>query len=340
LALLALISSERWVFGAKADYPAEAGWGELDWVALSDYDEARGLLSKKKWAEAAIILKSVLAKDPDYSPAAIQLAEALFYSNRREEGLSILSQAASREKGERRAAIIRRLGVLSRAFLTSGDFQYYQDGLNLLLNRKYRNARERIDRVLRDEPANVEILLRLGQTLVMDSDWDSAAERLRLARRLNPFEPEVRLWLGRAMHQRGELGEAVDELRLARTELPGSELAPTWLAEALVSLGQREQALAVLEQDVSTYPLHVGSLLLLAQLRIQVPHPGRATLMEARKTLQLAHSRMEEYLSTDPARFEGELGLDLRKSQEDLKTEIQKLFQRVEGRLDELNAEV
>src|SRR5579859_5601219 len=80
----AFFSTERLVFGAKT------GWGELNWVALSDYDEARELLAKKKWPEAAIILRSVVNKDPDYVPAAIQLAESLFYSNRREEGLSIL----------------------------------------------------------------------------------------------------------------------------------------------------------------------------------------------------------------------------------------------------------
>jgi thioredoxin-like negative regulator of GroEL len=338
-ALLGLLATERMVFGAKAAAIA-IGWGELNWVALSDYEEARDLLTKKKWPEAAIILRSVLSKDPDYAPAAIELSEALFYSNRREEGLGVLSQVALREKGERRTAIIRRLGVLSRAFVSSTDFQSFQDGLNLMANHKYRNARERMDRVLREEPANVEILLRLGQSLVMDNDWDSAAERLKVAKRLNPYEPEVRLWLGRAMHQRGELGEAVDELRLARQELPGSELAPMWLAEALASLGQRDQALTVLEQDITQYPLHVQSLLLLATIRIAEPHPGRATLMDARTKLQLAQSRLEEYLAADSSRFEGELGLDLRKAQDEIKAELQRLFQRVEGRLDELNAEV
>src|SRR3954452_23282866 len=79
-ALLALFSAERWAIGAT---PV---WGELSLSAVSDYEEARSLISRKKWAEAAIILKSVTRKDPDYVPAAIQLAETLFYSNRRDEG--------------------------------------------------------------------------------------------------------------------------------------------------------------------------------------------------------------------------------------------------------------
>ncbi|HUP58118.1 MAG TPA: tetratricopeptide repeat protein [Bdellovibrionota bacterium] len=338
LAILALAVAERWAIGAPS--AEKIRWPSLDAVAASDYQEARELLAKRKWAEAAIILKSVLRKDPDYSPAAIQLAEALYHSNRREEGLSVLSQAASRERGPRRAALQRRLGVLSRSFLTTAGFQQYQDGLNLMLTRKYRAARERFERVLGDEPANVEVLVRVGESLVLENDWDSAAERLRLARKLNPHQPEIRLWLGRALHQRGELAEAVEELKAARAELPGSELAPLWLAEAYVSLGRRDDAVAVLEDDLGKQPLHVQALLLLAQFRVGAPQSGRKTLMEARRALQLAESRLADYLAPASSRIEGELGIDLRRPGEELKNEIKTLFQRIDGRLEELNAEV
>jgi thioredoxin-like negative regulator of GroEL len=336
-ALLLSISFSR---PGLASIPEKVEWPIIAAAAASDYQEARALLERRKWAEAAIILKSVLDKDPDYTPAAIQLAEALFYSNRREEGLSILAQMIGHEKGARREALIRRLGVLSRSFLSNTNFQAYQDGVNLLLARKYSLAHDRMDRVLRDEPANVEILVRLGESLVLDGDWDSAAERLKLARKLNPFEPETRLWLGRAMHERGELSESLEELKQAHNDLPSSELASAWLADALASSGQRDLAGAVLDQDLARYPLHVQSLLRLAELKIGGPHASRAVLMEARKLLQLAESRLGAYLAPGTSSFESELGLDLRKNEEELKTEIQKLFQRVEGRLDELNAEV
>src|SRR5262245_37270554 len=65
--------------------------------ASTDYHEAQALLSKKKWAEAAIVLRKVMKESSDPTPAAVDLARALIYSGRREEALSILGQAANRE---------------------------------------------------------------------------------------------------------------------------------------------------------------------------------------------------------------------------------------------------
>ncbi len=316
-------------------------WPQTEIPKVSDYPEARALLAKQKWTEAAIVLRSVLRQDPDYLPASVALARALTFSNRREEALGILNQALARSKGPSRALLIRRAQTVSRLFLTQATLQTFQDGAAFLVNGKYRSAREKFERALKTEPDNVEVLVRLGQALVLDGDFDSAAERLRLAKRLNPYEPEIRLWLGRALHQRGELGDAIEELKLADGEIEGSELAPVWLAEALSTSGQRAAALKALEEDVKIQPYHVQSLLTLARLRAQgtgAGSPASQDLWDARKDLQLALSRIERYGSAPP-RFEGELGLDLRKPIAETRGEAQKHLQQLDTRLDELGKE-
>ncbi|MGZ3687522.1 MAG: tetratricopeptide repeat protein [Bdellovibrionota bacterium] len=310
---------------------------KLDRATESDFNEGRSLIAKRKWEDAAIVLRSVWKRSPFYSPVALNLATALTYSGRREEALSILAQSAQREKGAQQAAIIRKARVLSLIFINNGTFQIYQDGVNLMFAHKYRAARERFDKALEKEPDNVGILTRVGQAHVLEGDYDSAVERLRLAKRLNPFEPEIRMWLGRTLHQRGELKEAVEELRSAALELSSSELAPVWLAEAQVSLGLKSSAIQVLEEDVKREPLHVRALLTLAHLQITTePSSDSAKdqqqLWSARKEVQLALSRLEKYSTPDSPAPMGELSIDLRPSASEVTAEATKLLRQIEDR--------
>ncbi len=300
----------------------------------SDYGEARRLIDQKKWVEAAIVLRSVLKRSPDFTLASLQLSMALAQSGRREEALTLLQAMAGREKAARKGRIERRVRALSRTFMTNANFQLYQDGLNLMLSRKYRNAREKLERALELEPDNVEILTRLGQCLLLDGDHDSAAERLRIARRLNPFEPQVRLWLGRALYLRGEVPESLIELRAAADQLPSSELSPVWLAEALFYANQKQAAIELLEKDVRNEPYHLVALLTLARLQTQLPVRGNEAFWSARKNLQVALSRIGKYDSLSLPPFETDLGLDLRKSSEELRADIQKIFQIVDSRTE------
>ena len=213
----------------------------------SDSTQARKLMKEKKWVEAVVVLRSELKaqqlQDPNHSSAIeLDLARALVYSGRREEAMTVLGQILARKKGSAKKDLIRRERVFSRIFLTNAAFQIHQDGLNLLLAGKYRQAREKFEKALEQDPANVEVLTRLSQCLVLSGDYDSAAERLRLARRLNPFEPEVRLWLGWALKERGELRDALMELKSSYQELPSSETAAVWYAEALNDVGQKPAA--------------------------------------------------------------------------------------------------
>lgn len=298
--------------------------------ASDDYQAARALMAKKKWAEAAIALRSIL-KDEESPQVVIDLSRALTHSGRREEALGVLSRAAEQARGARKTALTRRVRVLSRTFLTTETFQAHQQGMNSLLGKNYREARERFENALVQESNNVEILLRLGQCHVAESDYDSAAERLRLARRLNPHEMETQLWLGRALFHRGELAGAKEALALAHKSLKDSELAPVWLAEVLFALGQRKEGHKVLEADLSAHPMHLMALVTLAHSRYQTAGPRDTQMLwDARRDLQVAMSRLDTY---GTGKVEGELGLDLRDPGA-MRQEITTLLQKVDARIN------
>jgi len=297
--------------------------------------EARKLLDKKKWSEAAVAFRLLLKNDSSSPSILTGLSTALTYSGKRAEALELLGQAVGRAHGSQRVMLIRRTRVLSKLFLTNDTFKIYQEGLNLMFAKKYRSAKDRFEKALSEESDNVEILTRLGQSLLLENAAENAVERLQAAKKLNPFEPEVRLWLGRAHHQRGALNEALPELRAALSDLPGSELPPVWLAETLSSLGQTSSAIRVLTNDTKTWPYHVLSLIMSARFRAQLAHTDSQILWAARKDLQLALSRLDQYMSPDALSHEGDLGLDLRRPIGETKAEIQKLLQQIQGRLDE-----
>ncbi len=306
--------------------------------AEEDTLEAHLLISKKKWPEAAIVLKSILKKNPENTAITIDLARALFYQGRREEALGILGATLAREKPAQQKILIRQSRVLSRTFLKAESFQIFQDGVNLMVASRFRQARERLEKALTAEPDNVEILTRLGQCVLLDGDPDSAAERLRTARRLNPFEPEISLWLGRALFQRGEQELALKELGLAQQELPGAQTPVLWLSESLAMSPKPQTELEILEKDLNSNPLHLDVSLAIARFHLHFASSNQILgLQEARKDLLVTSSRIEKAVFYENPRLVGELGFEPGKSSGEFKAEVEKLIQQVEKKIQELS---
>ena len=330
----ALAAPETQRTGALPDIRLTA----LDGPPGSELAEGRALMGRRQWDEAVLVLKRAWDRNPA-PEVAMELSKALVYLHRREEALQILGRASQRATPQVQRELSIRAGVIARLFLTNTNFQHYQDGLELLRSRRLRAARERFEKAAEQEKDNVEVLMRIAQTQVLDGDHDSAAERLRTVRRLHPAEPEASLWLGRALHQRGELAQAVEELRLAQQAMPKSELAQTWFAEALADSGAKAQAAAVLERGVKERPLNLLSLYTLAKLRFSALAPrDRDGLWTIRRDIQVARSRLPEYSKAAPA-SDTDLGLDLREAQ-DLRSSLDELDARVEARFVALRGPV
>jgi tetratricopeptide (TPR) repeat protein len=343
-----LFSSHTWAENAEPEPIPQLS--SSNGYPIDEYAEGKRLMHERKWVEAVVLLRSALKKTPHSAPIETDLAKALAYSGRKEEALAVLSQMINRKTGAAQKELILRARVLSRLFLTNTTFQIHQDGVNLVLIGKYRAAREKFEKAIEVDPANVETLTRLGQCLVLDGDMDSAAERLRMARRLNPYEPVIHLWLGHALHERGEMREALSELKQAYQELGTSELAAVWYADALYSSGQKLAALQVLEDDLRRHPNHVTGLISLSRYRLlSASSNDSSAAWQARKDLQLALSRIPLYVPSSPEAAAqpsanlasskpidpmGDLALDLRRPESDLKRDIEKLMEDADGRID------
>ena len=258
---------------------------------------------------------------------------------KRDEALKLIIQSIYSSQGVERTILIRKAHILGCTFMKNKTFQVFQEGHTLLLNKKYRLAREKFEKALSEEPDNVEILTRLGQSAYLDGDVDAARERLLAASSLNPFEPQVRLWLGKILLQKGN-DKAVPELRAAYSELKESEQAVVWLSEALASFGQMSSAVRLLSADTKKWPFHVWSLVVLAKIQSETGAPENQSLWAARKALQLALSRLGQYPSNASQASSGpdlknNLEFDVRRPASELKVDIQKLLNLVQSKLSD-----
>ncbi len=298
--------------------------------------EIKNLQNKGKWSDSISILQPLFVKQPKSIPVVLGLANALTHLGRRQEALAILFEATQWAKGAQKIFFIRRIRVLSRLFLNNKTFQTYQDGLKLILAKKYRNAIERFERSLGDEPENVEVLVRLGQSFILADDSEKALQFLIFAKKLNPFDSEINLWLGRAFQKTGQINDALLEFRIACDGLKKSEQAIFWLAESLVASGQVLGAIRILERDFKIFPFHLLTLISAIKLRLQMPYSESQILWTARKNLQHALSHFTEYqrLTTESEHLL-EFGVALNGSPQDIKNEIQRLIQQVGSRFDD-----
>jgi predicted Zn-dependent protease len=253
------------------------------------------------------------------------LATSLTYLGHREEALKYLVNAVDQVTVSQRPQLLTRIRVLARLFLTNATFQAYQDGLILFSSRKFKPSQEKFERALNEEADNVEVLLRMGQSTLLDGGFQNAIAHLKMAKQLDPFDPEIRLWLGKAFQSNGRSREALLELKEAYSSGRNIEASAVWYAEALASSGQIGAALKVLTQDSKANSSHLYSLLAAAKLRMQANRTESASWTLARKDLSLALKRLEQAQTFDSAsssQSQDNLAFIQDKSPEEIKDEI------------------
>lgn len=317
-------------------------WPTLGWAvqstsevnAPSDYDQAKAYLSKKQWSQAADLLKVIANGTRGVPELALDLSKALFNLGNRAEAVQTLIQYASHERGAIATTLTSRARLMTKIFRSEDAYGFYQEGVNFLMEKRYPEAIEKFETAVKREPDNVEILLRLGQTMELAGDHNRALDRLAHAKKLSVQEPEVHLWYGRSLHKKGQLEDAHKELLISYKELPRSEFAPNWLSEVMLDRGDREKAIALLERDLSLEPMHLLTVTNLVKYRLGVPGTQVELLKKSKRELEKALERVDKYLSPDLAPFESELGLDLR-DPHGMKGEIQTLQTRVDARLSQ-----
>lgn len=307
---------------------------EMDQSKLSEIEL---LLSKRKWAEAAVVLKTILSQKPNSEWANFELSKVLVHLKRREESIRLLTTiqrtAGSRAKRE----IDRRIPIHAKVFLTNDALMKFLTAVNQMEGKKYSEARETLKALQGDDPENVEVLLKTSQVLLVLNQTRAAQETLESARRIYPNEPEIDLAFGRVAYQLGNFEEAIGLLKTANEKLKKSELAPVWLAEALVASNRKSEAIETLEKDVQQNPNHVYSHLSLAKTILPLePNPNQIDskiLWRVQRDLQLAIRKYPAYLAQlEKEPFETPSGFRPLSSDE-IKLEIENHLQQVELRL-------
>jgi len=304
--------------------------GRPPWV------EAKQLIAKQKWNEAAGLLKVLSAQNPRDRAIAYAFTSSLMHLGRRSEAVRLLLQLAEWEKDPaENARLTQKSLILSRIFLSNGSFERYQEGLNALLGKKYRLAQEKFENVLVSESQNCEVLIKLAQCFLLEDEPAAAIQRLTLAKNINPSDSAVSLWLGKAYLALGNAREALREFKYLDPKLRVTEVAALAIAEAQSLGGMPGLALRTLQTDLDENPLHVQALWLSAKIKLQTSKVDLEGLWSARKDLQLALSRVSNYSSEEM--LDWEMSSGVHRSAAELKLEFQKLFQQVQSRIDELS---
>lgn len=186
-------------------------------LALVPADAAETAASLKrdgKWEDLVLLLRARTSPElrigPGFNREILELGDALFMSQRREEAIRHALQAAEIAKpAEWRDTLLRKAGVYGRQFYTNIAFQVFEEGNQAIREGKPGVALERFALTLTTERDQVEALIRQGQLKALARDYDSAAEMLQHALRLLPadvseYADETRLWLAHALFERGE----------------------------------------------------------------------------------------------------------------------------------------
>jgi len=267
----------------------------------SDYEQAHELVTKREWAQVLPILKSLHDEAPSSVLIGQDYAQTLLRMNRREESMALF----------KKYGFYKQAQAAGHIFLTRESFRLYQEGLAFISEKKYSQACNRFERALEKDLTHLWIQLRLAQCRILDGKADSALKLLDGMTKIHGEQNEGFLWKGKALSLKEQTAEAITQLKRAIELLPKSELAPIWLSESYLVSGQRALALSVLEDDLKHNPDHVYALVSL--IRVRISQALNATqLLEVKKRLELAKTKLPRYESQKLPPFESQLGVELR----------------------------
>jgi len=216
------------------------------------------------------LLRSLIAREPGYTPARVALAESLGAA----VGWGQLPTAESVDEG---------LAVLDDAEQVDPETPGLAAARGTLLDMAWRfdEARHAHESALARHPDDPDTLLVYSRHLLFTGQPVQAVEQLRAALRLSPHKPLLRMTLSRALVQAGRGREGLAEADAAMAEHPGQLLlvafalairamvapapeieAPAWrlsegpdtppfvwtvLSFVLARLGRREAALDIID---------------------------------------------------------------------------------------------
>jgi tetratricopeptide (TPR) repeat protein len=201
-----------------AAHPAPAGVSPL---ASGLLEQAASLARAGSSIDAVARYRELLASDPGYVDARLQLGRLLVRLGDGEEAVAILSQGIGRDPDNPALTLER--------------------GIALTSLRRYREAEADLRRVLRLDPSNPTAEVELG---LLAWHRGLSADAVAHFRRALDRQPEARTYgyLADALNQAGDLGGAHQALEQALALDPRNTRALNLMGRVLDRLGRPEEA--------------------------------------------------------------------------------------------------
>ncbi|MBS0364618.1 MAG: sulfotransferase [Proteobacteria bacterium] len=235
------------------------------------------LLDLGRGAESIAVLDSLLAREPGFAPARIDLARARRQAGQPHEARAIVREVLQKSPHEHLAwlaygDILVDLGqyddareAFERARLTDPQRPAIEQAGVALAARDWKRAEQLFRAILRGDPSHTAALCGLAAaSLEVDRPHD-AQRLLRHAQRRSAWLPLIHRGLAPALLQLGRLEEAGASARFLQRIEPQS--AQTWVTSAGVAIRslRQEEALSAYERAVQLRPADSG-------LRMSIGH--------------------------------------------------------------------
>jgi tetratricopeptide (TPR) repeat protein len=195
-------------------------------VARAGYTDAeeglaRAFASQHKWADAATLLKTLVATNPNSIEDTTSLGTAL--SNIGDKAGATEQFARARELSNKETTLLR----------AKGDSNW---GVALRNEGKLQDAASAFRRAIADDPGYCDAHDDLGEVLWMQKDVAGALSEFEVAVRCNPELALARNNLAIALlYDKHDVDRAVEQLRAALSAKPGFALAHLNLGKALAA---------------------------------------------------------------------------------------------------------
>jgi len=201
------------------------------------------LLMGRKSAEAVATLEQAAAADPDNIPLRLDLVTAYVEAGQREKAAEVLGSIPASEGGRRR----RQLSFLVE-----------------IVGRNPNEARQGVERLVKENAEDAELLTIAGAYFGQVGDTQSAGELFKKAAAVDPRNVNARVGLAVMAYQSGNRAGAAEQLRSVIEIDPQDERAYVGLAEIAAVEHDRPAARQWLERAISTNPQAVDARLKLA----------------------------------------------------------------------------
>lgn len=301
-------------------------------------ESIKSVYSKGEKSAAIIELKHLIQEVPLYLNAYTLLAEYQLADGDRTSAISTLKSAVDKAAPALRPGLRRKIKILSKFFRSHENYSEFQQSIKLINEGSYASAKQKLEVILKKEEDHGEVLLRLGQVHFLLAEFRKSVLYFEKGMQMDSKHEELLSWLGRSYFLLGDVKKSekiFKQISWDSDEL--SEQSAYWWSDVLLATKGKRTTLGFLEKQLEDHPKWVRILVKCAELRSTLISKNSEPQWQAKKELQLALSRFDDYASKETTvSSETPLGINQLNLPE-LKKQIQEAILVLEEKLKKLD---